>query len=203
MINRPPGILVAPAPFADEHLRSIGNVFDAVRTLPAFPDCSTMIAGGADVSRLRPMPHGGRRPIFPNCMALQGLEARPIHRSQLIECCSKCNASIVCTRPSLGQTPLGRRFNVSDCAGCCAFMVDGLLFAGFRLRQSDSQLKPPTPSISRLNSPVHQFRLYLALDFGLSVARCLRGETDSERTYLPVRNDLTTTTGDRPRTPGV
>ncbi|MGF6904639.1 phage antirepressor KilAC domain-containing protein, partial [Paraburkholderia sp. GAS348] len=30
-------------------------------------------------------------------------------------------------------------------------------------------------------------------DFGLSVARCLRGETDSERTYLPVRNNLTTT----------
>jgi hypothetical protein len=40
-------------------------------------------------------------------------------------------------------------------------MVDGLLFAGFRLRQSDSQLKPPPPSISRLNPPVHQFRLYL------------------------------------------
>ncbi|WP_249193194.1 transposase, partial [Burkholderia cenocepacia] len=32
-------------------------------------------------------------------------------------------------------------------------MVDGLLFAGFRLRQSDSQLKPPPPSTSRLNSP--------------------------------------------------
>src|ERR1700746_3783176 len=30
-----------------------------------------------------------------------------------------------------------------------------LLVAGFRLRQSDSQLKPPPPSISRLNSPVH------------------------------------------------
>ncbi|MEC5409529.1 hypothetical protein VOM14_28760, partial [Paraburkholderia sp. MPAMCS5] len=41
------------------------------------------------------------------------------------------------------------------------FMVDGLLFAGFRLRQSDSQLKPPPPSISRLNSPVHQIRAYL------------------------------------------
>ncbi len=40
-------------------------------------------------------------------------------------------------------------------------MVDGLLFAGFRLRQSDSQLKPPPPSISRLNSPVHQIRAYL------------------------------------------
>jgi hypothetical protein len=38
-------------------------------------------------------------------------------------------------------------------------MVDGLLFAGFRLRQSDSQLKPPPPSISRLKSAVHQFRL--------------------------------------------
>ncbi|MDN8001441.1 hypothetical protein QZN00_30420, partial [Burkholderia multivorans] len=28
-------------------------------------------------------------------------------------------------------------------------MVDGLLFASFRLRQSDSQLKPPPPSIPR------------------------------------------------------
>jgi len=49
-------------------------------------------------------------------------------------------------------------------------MVDGLLFAGFRLRQSDSQLKPPPPSISRLNSPVHQIRAYLARTFTDSLA---------------------------------
>lgn len=36
-------------------------------------------------------------------------------------------------------------------------------------------------------------RRTLALDFGLSVARGLRGETDNERTYGPVRNNLTTT----------
>ncbi|WP_208453787.1 hypothetical protein, partial [Burkholderia gladioli] len=36
-------------------------------------------------------------------------------------------------------------------------MVDGLLFAGFRLRQSDSQLKPPPPSILRLNPPYTTF----------------------------------------------
>ncbi|MBR8030365.1 hypothetical protein, partial [Burkholderia cenocepacia] len=41
-------------------------------------------------------------------------------------------------------------------------MVDGLLFAGFRLRQSDSQLKPPPPSTSRLNSP------YTTSDFSSS-----------------------------------
>ncbi|WP_229517287.1 hypothetical protein [Paraburkholderia terrae] len=45
-------------------------------------------------------------------------------------------------------------------------MVDGLLFAGFRLRQSDSQLKPPPPSIARLNSPVHQIRAYLLKSAG-------------------------------------
>jgi hypothetical protein len=33
------------------------------------------------------------------------------------------------------------------------------LFAGFRLRQSDSQLKPSPPSIFRLNSSVHHIRL--------------------------------------------
>ncbi|MDH6153659.1 MULTISPECIES: IS110 family transposase [Paraburkholderia] len=39
---------------------------------------------------------------------------------------------------------------------------------------------------------LHRYRTP-AFDFGLSVARCLRGETDSERTYRPVRNNLTTT----------
>jgi hypothetical protein len=46
------------------------------------------------------------------------------------------------------------------------------------------------------HQPVHRRFLQcrtLAFDFGLSVARCLRGETDSERTYQPVRNNLTTT----------
>ncbi|WP_208459262.1 hypothetical protein, partial [Paraburkholderia phenoliruptrix] len=42
-------------------------------------------------------------------------------------------------------------------------MVDGLLFAGFRLRQSDSQLKPPPPSTSRLNSP------YTTSDFSSAI----------------------------------
>jgi hypothetical protein len=53
--------------------------------------------------------------------------------------------------------------------------VDGLLFAGFRLRQSDSQLKPPPPSISRLNPPVHQFRLYLFLNWPLMMIGILPG----------------------------
>jgi hypothetical protein len=46
------------------------------------------------------------------------------------------------------------------------------------------------------HQPVHRRFLQRrapAFDFGLSVARCLRGETDSETTYLPVRNNLTTT----------
>ncbi|MBR8172975.1 hypothetical protein KDX27_35185, partial [Burkholderia cenocepacia] len=53
-------------------------------------------------------------------------------------------------------------------------MVDGLLFAGFRLRQSDSQLKPPPPSTSRLNSP------YTTSDFSSLVRRLGKAMSDED-----------------------
>ncbi|MEC5409267.1 hypothetical protein VOM14_27310, partial [Paraburkholderia sp. MPAMCS5] len=67
------------------------------------------------------------------------------------------------------------------------FMVDGLLFAGFRLRQSDSQLKPPPPSISRLNSPVHQIRAYL---YARPMADLFDMRADGSWTYTAVASTI-------------
>src|SRR5260370_3086128 len=72
-----------------------------------------------------------------------------------ITCRAPCRTSSSSPRPTPDRPTTSFSVNL--------FMADGLLFAGFRLRQSDSQLKPPPPSISPLNSPLHQIRAYVPL----------------------------------------
>src|SRR5580692_9240190 len=83
-----------------------------------------------------------------------------------ITCRAPCRTSSSRPRPRPRPRPTSDRPPTSFSVNL--LMVDGLLFASFRLRQSDSQLKPPPPSISRApTSPVHQNRAYLLLYIGL------------------------------------
>lgn len=178
MINRPPSILVAPAPFADEspaswilrvcqmhcvtyrnlveclgiparsdpdvqlpvehlchlgggtgiaeeRLRSLGNVFHSVRALPHLSKLLNYDARGRPAYRVCDQCLAtDTAPYLRIAWRFKDWKHCPIHGSQLIECCATCRTSVVCTRPSLGQTPLGRPFNVSDCAGCHASLLD-------------------------------------------------------------------------------
>jgi hypothetical protein len=110
----------------EEPLRSMGSIFHAVRTLPRLSRLLNYDRRGSPAYR-----------VCVHCLATDAVPYLriawrfkdwrhcPIHFTQLIEDCSRCHASIVSTRPSLGQTPSGRRFNVSDCAGCHASLLEG------------------------------------------------------------------------------
>jgi AcrR family transcriptional regulator len=68
-------------------------------------------------------------------------------------------------------------------------MVDGLLFAGFRLRQSDSQPKPPPPSIPRLNPPRTPLpTLALAKAAGISEALLYKHFSGKEALYAELES---------------